>query len=218
MALEQCFPTSIHFNTAHGFSEVPYLIRLLRPSALISSLMIKLSTRSPSMVLTGPGGTLSVPENDEITRKLAMLYEGECEDAGPLAAAKKFGFSKQRYFQLRILFEKHGALGLQSHKRGPKTTYRRTDLLRQLVIRHRFLDPDASPEVLTQMLKQAGHPISVRSVNRVIAEVGLQKKTLRSAPQTRPRRARANPTQRPAAAASARRPRKSSTRRPAAPG
>jgi hypothetical protein len=30
-----------------------------------------------------------------------MLIEGECEEAGPLEAARKFGYSKQRYFQLR---------------------------------------------------------------------------------------------------------------------
>ena len=170
------------------------------------------------MVLSGPGGSLSVPQDDEVTRKLAMLYEGECEEAGPLAAAKKFGFSKQRYFQLRQIFKEHGALGLHSQKRGPKTTYRRTDLLRQLVIRHRFLDPEASPEVLTQKLTQDGHPISVRSVNRVIAEFGLQKKTLRPAPKTRPSPARSNPTHRARAAAAGRRSRKPSTRRPPTPG
>jgi hypothetical protein len=30
-----------------------------------------------------------------------MLIEGECEGLGPLQAAAKFGFSKQRYFQYR---------------------------------------------------------------------------------------------------------------------
>ena len=55
-------------------------------------------------VLVGPGGSLSVREDDEITRKLLMLMEGECEELGPLEAATKFGFSKQRYFQLRTAF------------------------------------------------------------------------------------------------------------------
>ena len=51
-------------------------------------------------VLVGPAGPLAVPEGDEITRKLAMLYEGQCEGLGPTAAAQKFGYSKQWYFQL----------------------------------------------------------------------------------------------------------------------
>lgn len=175
--------------------------------------MIELSNDPPRMVLTGPAGTLPVPADDEITRKLAMLYEGECEPDGPLAAARKFGFSKQRYFQLRRLYQGHGARALQSQKRGPKTTYRRTEAVRQQVIRHRFLDPEASPAVLAQKIRQAGHLISTRSVQRVIADFGLQKKTLRLAPPVWPARRGADPTHRPPAAARARRPRKPGTGR-----
>jgi len=42
----------------------------------------------------GPEGRLEIPGTDEITRKLAMLFEGECEGRGPRAAADKFGYSK----------------------------------------------------------------------------------------------------------------------------
>ena len=131
-----------------------------------------------SQLLIGEHGSLTVTENDEITRKLAMLIEGECEGLGPLKAAQKFGFSKQRYFQLREAFNEQGATALQSKTRGPKTNYRRTDELVRQVIRHRFLDPDASAEVIAQKLRQTGFAISIRSVERVIAEYGLQKKTL----------------------------------------
>jgi len=125
----------------------------------------------------GPAGVLNVREDDEITHKLLMLLEGECEKSGPLQAARKFGYSKQRYFQLRTIFQESGASGLQSQKRGPKTNYRRTPEVVQQVIRHRFLDGDASPEVIAQKLRQSGWEISTRSVERVIAEYGLQKKT-----------------------------------------
>jgi hypothetical protein len=128
--------------------------------------------------LIGPGGELAVHADDQVTLKLAMLYSGECTDLGPLQAAASFGFSKQRYFQLRHLFKERGAVALQSHARGPKTLYRRTDELVRQVIRHRFLDPDASPDVIAQKLRQAGFVISTRSVQRVIEEFGLQKKTL----------------------------------------
>lgn len=126
----------------------------------------------------GPGGRLTIQENDEVARKLAMLIEGECGTLGPFSAARKFGFSRQRYFQLRLAFLENGAAGLISRPRGPKTNYRRTDEVVCQVIRHRFLDPDASPEVIAQKLRQAGFEISVRSVNRVFAQFGLQKKTL----------------------------------------
>lgn len=128
--------------------------------------------------LVGPKGRLNVREDDEITRKLSMLIEGECEGLGPTRAARKFGFTKQRYFQLRTVFIELGAAALQSRKRGPKTHYRRTAEVVRQVIRHRFLDPRASAEVIAQKLSQSGWAISIRSVQRVIEEFGLQKKTL----------------------------------------
>jgi hypothetical protein len=126
----------------------------------------------------GDGGVLQIPANDEVSRKLAMLIEGECQGLGPLAAAQKFGFSKQRYFQLRQLLTSTGALALVSGKRGPKRNYRRSAEVVRQVIRHRFLDPDASAAVIAQKLRQAGWSISIRSVERVISDFGLQKKTL----------------------------------------
>lgn len=129
-------------------------------------------------ILFGPSGSIIVPPDDEITLKLAMLYEGHCEGSGPSKSAEKFGYSKQRFFQLFHRFRSLGALGLKSQVTGPKSNYRRTDEIIRQVIRHRFLDPDASVEVLVQKLKQTGHSISIRSVERIVADFGLQKKTL----------------------------------------
>jgi transposase len=128
---------------------------------------------------SGPGGTLPVSDEDEVSRRLAMLIFGECEGQGATAAAKQFHFSRARYYQLLAAFQQEGALGLSLEARGPKTDYRRTQQVVRLVIRHRFLDPDASAEVIAQKLRQLGHTISQRSVERIIADYGLQKKTLR---------------------------------------
>jgi hypothetical protein len=130
-----------------------------------------------SNAFVGFAGDFPIPENDEVTRRLAMLLEGECE-LGPKAASQKFGLSRQRYFQLRQQFRQFGAQGLLAQKRGPKRNYRRTSEVVRQVIRHRFLDPDASAEVVAQKLRQANWQISTRSVERVIEEYGLQKKTL----------------------------------------
>lgn len=129
--------------------------------------------------LTGPAGSLVIPADDEITLKLAMIFEGQCEGLGATRAAAKFGYSKARYFQLLHLLKDRGALALRSQLTGPKSNYRRTDEIIRQVIRHRFLDPEASPEVISQKLRQTQHPLSIRSVQRVIADYGLQKKTLR---------------------------------------
>jgi len=130
-------------------------------------------------VLAGPRGSLAVPEDDEVTRKLAMLIDGQCMGLTAEAAAKKYGYSRPRYFQLLKAFKSGGAAALKSRKRGPKRNYRRTTEVVRQVIRHRVLDPDASVEVIAQKLQQVGLTISIRSVRRVIEGLGLQKKTLR---------------------------------------
>ena len=128
------------------------------------------------IILTGAQGVMPVRDDDEITIKLAMLFEGECEGKGATECAKKFGYSRQRYHQLLNQFLKQGALGLKSRKRGPKGHYRRTDEVVRQIIRYRFLDPELSSEVIAQKLIQTGHPIAARSVERVIEDYGLQKK------------------------------------------
>jgi len=138
--------------------------------------------------LVGKHGVLSVKQDDEVARKLAMLIEGQCEGLGASQAAERYGCTKQRYYQVLHTFEALGSAGLISKTRGPKRNYRRTDEVARQVVRHRFLDPQASPEVIAQKLRQSGLVISTRSVERVVAEYGLQKKTLRL--PSKPRAAR----------------------------
>jgi hypothetical protein len=54
----------------------------------------------PERRIIGSSGELFVPAADEITSRLLMLIEGQCEGLGAVAAAQKYGISKQRYFQL----------------------------------------------------------------------------------------------------------------------
>lgn len=126
--------------------------------------------------LSGSQGFILLRDDDEITVKLAMLFEGECEGMGAAKAAKKFGYTRQRYHQLLQQFKSQGAEALKSKKRGPKGNYRRTDEVIRQIIRHRFLDSKASAGVIAQRLVQCGYPIAIRSVERVISEYGLQKK------------------------------------------
>ena len=132
----------------------------------------------PDRRIVGPAGELVVPAGDELTPRLMMLIEGQCEGLGAAAAALKHGLTRQRYYQVLKQFHEGGVLALRPQKRGPKGNHVRTDELEKQVIRHRFLDPDASADVIAQKLRQAGFPVSTRSVERVIEEYGLQKKTL----------------------------------------
>jgi hypothetical protein len=139
---------------------------------------MNISLSKKQLSFTGPGGSLLIPNDDEVCRRLAMLIEGECEGLGPGKAAQKYDFTRQRYYQILAAFCAAGAEGLLLHSPGPKTDYRRTEQVVRLVIRCRFLDPDSSPAVIAQKIQQQSHPISQRSIERIIADYGLQKKTL----------------------------------------
>jgi len=129
-------------------------------------------------LVVGPHGSLALGEDDEIARKLMMLIEGECNGLGSQAAAKKYGYSRQRYNQLLHCFQEGGAAALASQKPGPKTKHQRTAEVEQQVLGLRFMDTDASASVIAQKLRQMGTPISVRSVQRIMSEHGLKKKPL----------------------------------------
>jgi len=136
-----------------------------------------IESKRGALVLSGPKGSLPVKDTDEVTVKLAMLYEGECEGLGPAKAANKYGYTRQRYYQVLAQYKERGAEGLRSQKTGPKRNYRRTDEVVRQIIRYRFLDPKMSAEVIAQKLNQNGYAIAIRSVERVVSEYGLQKKT-----------------------------------------
>lgn len=122
-------------------------------------------------------GTLCIKAEDKISRKLAMLFEGECMNISISEVARKYGYSRQYYYQVLDLFKKVGSDGIKDKKTGPKENFVRKDNIINQIIRYKFLDPDASADVIVQKLKQSGHNVSQRSVERTITEYGLQKKT-----------------------------------------
>jgi transposase len=131
----------------------------------------------------GPNGSLPISENDHVARKLAMLFEGQCLGLGPTKAARKYGYTKQWYFKMLHDYLENGTAALIPKPRGPKTNYVRTENVVTEVIRHRFLDPDATCAVIAQKMKQTGIKVSQRSVERIINEHGLQKKTIQVSTQ-----------------------------------
>lgn len=118
---------------------------------------------------------LNLREDDVVSKKMLMLVEG-ASGLGPRKAAQKYGYSEQRYHQLLKAFKAEGSVALANKKPGPKTQPVRTELVKNLVIRYKFLDPAQSPEVIAQRLGQEGHKISRSSVRRILCEYGLEKK------------------------------------------
>jgi hypothetical protein len=141
------------------------------------------TTGKRTVRIDGPAGSLPVKLEDKLARQLAMLFESKCLGLGPTKAAQKYGYSKQRFFQILNAFIKGGSQALIPKKTGPQTNYVRTENVVTQIIRHRFLDPDANAEVIAQKLKQTGIKVSQRTVERTITEYGLQKKTLQVSAQ-----------------------------------
>jgi transposase len=137
------------------------------------------SILSDPLQFQGVGGQLSLRPDDLVARHLAMLVLGECSELPVTQVAHQFGYSRQRYYQLLAAFTQGGSSALQPRPTGPKSNYRRTPEIVRRVISQRFLDPDCSADVIAQKLLQKDIPISQRSVERIIADYGLQKKTLR---------------------------------------
>ncbi len=128
-----------------------------------------------SIIINGiKGKGFKIDPNDNLSMKMAMLFEGHCT-IGVKEALKKYGYTEQRYYQLLNQYNIKGAEGIRNKKRGSiKKTVRSKEVINQ-IIRYRFLDPDASAGVISQKLKQTGYSASVRSVERTITEFGLKK-------------------------------------------
>ncbi len=119
---------------------------------------------------------LNIKEDDSTAWKMMMLIEG-VYGMGVKHSSNKYGYTEQRYYQLLNDFKKVGSAALIDQKRGPKHKSRRTEKVVQQIIRHRFLDPDASAAVIAQKMNQTAMAVSLRSVERTIQDYGLQKKT-----------------------------------------
>ncbi|GAB6279944.1 MAG: hypothetical protein STSR0006_19850 [Lentimicrobium sp.] len=132
----------------------------------------------PSFItIEGPFGEMRIDSSDKLSVKLAMLFEGSCLSKHPTEAAAKYGYTKQRYYQILQDFNQGGSYAITDKKKGPKKNYIRTESIVNQIMRHKFLDPESSAEVIAQKITQAGTKISTRSVERTITEYGLQKKT-----------------------------------------
>jgi len=130
------------------------------------------------IIVKGRNGSLTIQLDDVFARKMAMLLEGINSKITVKELAKKYGYTREHYYHIKRQFKKHGSKVLCNKKRGPRNNSVRTDIVNNQIVRFRFLDPDMSPAVIGQKLRQMGYNVSDRSVSRTIQEYGLQKKTL----------------------------------------
>lgn len=120
---------------------------------------------------------LKITSDDPVAWKLSMLIEAATSPVDKIEEiAKKYGYTREHFYVIKKAFEENGSSGLIDKPKGPKSDYKRTGEIKKQIIRHRFLDPEASCEVIAQKMQQEGKSISQRSVERTINEYGLQKK------------------------------------------
>ena len=122
--------------------------------------------------------SLDIVPTDAIAWKLLMLFEAAtCKGEQRIEdIAAKFGYTREYFYHLLDAYKTIGSIGLMDKPKGPQKKYKRTNQIEKQIIRHRFLDPGANCEVISQKMQQSGFPISQRSVERTINDYGLQKK------------------------------------------
>lgn len=119
---------------------------------------------------------LNLQPEDKVTKKFLMLLESQGE-LGVTQACSKYGYTRQRYYQLLQAFRQWGMTGLMDKKSGPKPLSLQKEDLTKWVIRYKFQDNAITAAVIAQSLRQKGYKVSERNIQQIIIEYGLQKKT-----------------------------------------
>lgn len=137
-----------------------------------------MKTFNKPITIKGLTRSLNIQADDTLAIKMSMIIESIFSNLKPKEIAEKYNYTREHYYYILRKFKEEGTKGLINKNSGPKRNYVRTETIENQIIRHRFLDPDASLEVIAQKMRQSGFKVSKRSVERTITEYGLQKKTL----------------------------------------
>lgn len=108
-------------------------------------------------------------------RKYEMLRAHTVDGLTMKIAAKKFGYSLSMFKKVKKAFEQEGLLGLIPKKRGPKSRYKVTKEVAELIVSNREKGMNIIEN--SQALKARGIDISQATVYRVLKEKGYLKKT-----------------------------------------
>lgn len=74
--------------------------------------------------IEGPVGKLAIQAQDKLAKKMGMLFEVKCLGKIPEKVAQKYGYTKQRYYQLLDAYQNEGMNGIMNKKPGPKNKIR----------------------------------------------------------------------------------------------
>lgn len=142
---------------------------------------MKTPLKKSKSIIAGKGKhTYAISPDDKLSLKVNMIMEYIYGGVSINHIREKYGYTKQRFFQILNTYKQHGIEALATKKTGPKKNRIRTGRIENLIVRYKFLDSSMSAAVIAQKLRQEGINISQRSVMRTITEKGLSKKNFTS--------------------------------------
>lgn len=111
---------------------------------------------------------------DKAQVRYEMLREAETTDKTVEETARKYGYSRARYYVYKRRFEKEGLLGLFDKKRGPKEPHKVKGKLWEKIVELRSEEKNIYR--ITDELKEMGYEVSAKSVERVVNAEGMRLK------------------------------------------
>jgi transposase len=127
-------------------------------------------------LISGPGGSLALPEFDDASLDLLMLIEGETSGTPLDEVLARFGRSRSTYYEKLRRFHEQGLEGLIPQPPGPRGAWRRPLEVVRFIVRARLRNPDCSAAELAEELARLGHTVSLRSVERTLTQFGLTRR------------------------------------------
>lgn len=137
--------------------------------------------RTPAHEIRGPGGVLPIGPKDEAALDLVMLVEGETSGRPLDEVLRQFGRSRSTYYEKLRRYRESGLEGLLSRPPGPRSPWRRPIEVVRFIVTAKLRHPDRTAAAIAEELGRAGHPVSVRSVERTLSQFGLTRVQARPA-------------------------------------
>jgi transposase len=125
---------------------------------------------------------LPIKPRDRAALDLAMLIAGETSGRPLEDVLAEFRRSRSTYFEKLRLFREQGLAGLLPRRSGPRQPWRRSAAVVAQIVSCRLRNPGCSAGAIAAELAHRQVHVSVRSIERTLAEFGLTRE--RGEPRT----------------------------------
>lgn len=107
---------------------------------------------------------------DLVLVKYEMLRAVRVDGRSVTEAARRFGFSRPAFYQIRKAWQEHGTPGLLPQRPGPRTAHKLNDEVLAVIDALLADDPKlSSADLAARLLNEPGLAVHPRSVERALA-------------------------------------------------